>query len=195
MSVPFYSLATRDIIETAKFFLEKIKETTSNTNLYSINNLNYYLYGFVISTFSIPNYMLYQKFIDFFRPDKRIKAMVDMLSTSEYVNEIKFYKKSCQEKNNKAINFIQFWICEKEYLMSDKRIKFLKLLRDHVVHRNLAIKPTYIVERVSKDVINFCLKGKKGYHEEDGLEFCQYSFDTLCEFYNKINQFYEKNCI
>lgn len=209
MSVPFYSLGVRDIIETADFFLKKIIEFASEEtemvkdltlgelaerevqNPPKYENLNFYLFGFIVASDSIPDYLLHECYVHFFHEDLKIRSHAELMSVTYRINESKFCDECCRTGNMRAMEFMKFWFEKKKKLDKDSSIKFLHALRNIAIHRKFVTKPHVEFIRNGKWNFGFMDKNRKPI-EKDGIGFCNKVFEKMCQFVDEIKRL-EKN--
>ena len=180
MAMPFVSLGVLDILKTSEFFLKKVKDWKSNEM-----ELNYNLFGFVVSTASIPDYLLHFYYIKYFKPEQITKDRFEPLKMNEYIDECKFCKNCRRTGNQEAQKFIYFWNENKMNLKNDPNIIVLFKLRHTSIHHKLAVKPTHFFHRFKRDFFGW-IDEEEDINIDDGVKFCRYCYDKINEFVNNI---------
>lgn len=178
MSFPFVGLGVSDILKASEFFLSKVEDWESNEK-----ELNYHLFGFVVATSSIPDYLFHEYYIKYFKPSQITRDRFELLKMNEYIRYRDFRKECLNTGNQEALRFLNFWEPEKRKLRNDPKIDILYKLRNASVHHKLAIKPKFFKREImlfgwEDEDENICI--------EDGLDFCKYCYYKMNEFIDHI---------
>lgn len=183
MAIPFISMAVFDILQTFKFFLNKVKDWKSNKM-----EFNYNLFGFFVSTASIPDYLFHYYYVRYFKPKEIAKDRFEPLKMNDYIDECMFRREARKTENQEALRFINFWEKEKKKLRNDPNIKTLHKIRNASIHHKLAVKPTFEASRpYAREITHFGWKDKdEDIDIPDGVEFCKYCYDKMNEFVDHV---------
>ena len=174
-----------DIVKTAEYYFEKIKE-----NVYS-DNLKYYLFAFTVAVTSIKDHLLHHYYIKFF--ENIIEDRFELMKVEPerlYIHSrdphFDFAEKAKETGHEVAQNFVIYWDESMNKLWADKKINFLFTMRNISVHRKIASRPHFIM--VKEGIQTFGLEWeslKHNYKYTDGVAFCEYCLDKMKEFVNE----------
>lgn len=180
MSMLFVGLGVKDILQVSKFFLKNVKNWKADET-----QLNFNLFGFVVSTACIPDYLFHDFYIRYFKPKHVTKNRFELLKMNDYINICKF-RKECQRTGNRnALNFINVWESEEKGLKNDPNIKILFKLRNASIHHKLAIKPNNFTTRENIEFFGWSDKDES-ICIDDGVAFCQCCYDKMEKFINHV---------
>lgn len=140
-----------DALETANFFLIKIRELWSKIQEswpHSIpieeKELRHYLFAFVVSVTIIPDYLLHEYTIKYVAPERRIE---DKLMKMRFLDRLdpRFMYNFCKLKKNEACKrFLKVWMRARDKLRSDKEMRMMFRVRNGAVHHKMITNPHFL---------------------------------------------------
>lgn len=172
-----------EIIETAEYYFDKIKE-----NLYS-DKLKYYLFGFTIATTSVKDHLLHHYYVKFF--ENIIEDRFELMKVKPeklYIHSSRdphfdFTKKAKKTGHKIAQNFVKYWDECMNKLWDDEKINFLFTMRNISVHRKIASRPHFITVKEGVQTFGLEWESPEFHHKySDGIAFCKYCLDKMKAF-------------
>lgn len=170
------------IITIADFFFNELKKASEK-------EISFYLFGFTVATRSISDHILHDYHVKYFS-NNVIKDRIEPMFIERGKLNIKIFKCDARKyKHKEALRFAKFWDEKINKFKKDRKMKFLKDMRDITVHRKVVTRPHIII--IKNGEMGFGLEkrdssGKIIFHEPDGIAFCKYCLNEMKKFVDEI---------
>ena len=187
---------TRARAREIKELRSKIQELSSPTLPREEKELRHYLFAFVVSVTTIPDYVLHEYTIKYIAPTRRIE---DKLVKMRFLDRLdsRFINTFCKlTKNENCIMFLDAWTKRTNRLRGDREMGLMFRVRNGAVHHKMITNPHFLTIEVergkSKVMWSWGEDERKGVDElitiPDVISFCERFYIEMKEFVDDMRK-------